>query len=187
MIYPKKINANKSEKIIKISIMISILVAIILTLINRLTTPNIPWAAIANSGIIYLWIVVWYSVEKNINIAGHVLIQSLAVSLLTAFIDYKIGFTGWSLSISIPIIIIIANATMLVLTIISYKKYIKYAIYQLIILLFSILPIIFISEKLIKFDTLSIISIIISIINLAITMILSFRDVKDAIVRKFHI
>ena len=186
MIYPKKINADKSELITKISVIVSIIIAIILTIINKLTTPNIPWAAISNSGIVYLWIVIWYSVNKNINIAGHVLIQSIAISLLTLFIDYKLGFSGWSLSISIPIIVIIANATMLILTIVSYKKYARYAIYQLIILLFCILPAIFITEKIIDNPILGIISTAISGLNLFITIVLSFKDVKEALIRKFH-
>lgn len=187
MIYPKKINANNSEFIIKMSMLISVLVAILLVLINKMTTPFTPWAAIANSGIVYLWVASWYSVKKNINIAGHVLIQSIAISILTLFIDYKLGFKGWSLSISIPIIIIVANMTMLILTIVSYKKYARYAIYQLIILLFSISPIIFISEKMVKNPVLGIISTGISGLNLLITVILSFKDVKEAIIRKFHI
>ena len=187
MIYPKKINANKSEKIIKILIAISILVAIILILINKLTSPRVPWAALANSGIIYIWIVVAYSINKNVNIAGHVTIQTIAISLLTVYIDYKLGFRGWSLSIAIPIIIMVANLTMLILTIVSYKKYLRYAIYQLIILIFSVLPVVFITEKLVTEPILGIIATGISLFNLLVTVILSSRDLKEAIIRKFHL
>ncbi len=49
MIYPEKIKAKKSDKMIKIWMSVSIIVAIILFIINKLTTPNIPWAALANS------------------------------------------------------------------------------------------------------------------------------------------
>lgn len=76
---------------------------------------------------------------------------------------------------------------MLVLTIISYKKYIKYAIYQLIIVLFSMLPILFIQENMINNPVLSIIASSISILNFVICLILSAKDVKEAIIRKFHI
>ena len=34
----------------------------ILVIINKLTTPEIGWAAIANGGIIYVWIVLFYSI-----------------------------------------------------------------------------------------------------------------------------
>ena len=187
MIYPKKINANRGEMITKIAIISSVLVAIILIIINKLTTPQIHWAAIANSGIIYIWIVVIYSVNKNVNIAGHVTVQTIAISALTVFIDYKLGFRGWSLSISIPIIIIVANLAMLILTIVSHKKYLRYAIYQLIILIFSILPIMFITEKLVTNPILGIIATGVSIINLLITVCLSAKDLKETIIRKFHI
>ena len=186
MIYPKKINANKSEKLIKIFLISSIILALVLVLINKLTTPNTSWAALANGGIVYIWITAIYTIKKNTNIAGHVLIQTLAISLLTIFIDYKLGFKGWSIEIAIPIIIMIANITMLVLTIVSYKKYIKYAIYQLIIVLFSMLPIIFIEENMVNNIVLSIIASSISILNFILCLILCAKDLKEAVIRKFH-
>ena len=109
MIYPKKLSSKKGELVLKILLLVSILIAILLVVINKLTTPNISWAAIANGGIVYIWIIVLYSINKNVNIAGHVMVQTIAISLLTLFIDYKLGFSGWSINISIPIIIIIAN------------------------------------------------------------------------------
>ena len=186
MIYPKKINASNSEIITKIMLAISVIVAVVLTIINKLTSPNIPWAALANSGIIYIWIIAIYSIHRNINIAGHVVLQTIAVSLLTVFIDYKIGFRGWSLSLAIPIILIIANLAMLILTIVSYKKYLRYAIYQLFILIFSILPAILIGERIVKEPIMGIIATGISILNLIITIILSAKDLKEAVKRKFH-
>ena len=90
MIYPEKVKAKKSDKIIKISIGISVGMFFILVLINKLTTPNIPWAALANAGILYTWVTVIYSIRKNVNIAGHVLLQTIALSLLTVYIDYKL-------------------------------------------------------------------------------------------------
>lgn len=187
MIYPKKLSSKKGELVLKIIFIISILIAILLVIINKSTTPNTSWAAIANGGIIYVWVIVLYSINKNVNIAGHVMVQTIAISLLTLFIDYKLGFNGWSINISIPIIIIIANITMLILTIVSHKKYIKYAIYQLVIVLFSTIQGILLGEDIIKNKTLSIVASGISIINLVITLCLSARDVKDAIIRKFHI
>ena len=186
MIYPPKIKAKKSDKLIKIFMIASIVMGLVLVLINALTTPDVPWAALVNAGIIYSWITVIYSINKNVNIAGHVLIQTIAISLLTIFIDYKLEFKGWSIDIAIPIMIIIANITMLILTIVSYKKYIRYAIYQLIIVIFSMLPVILITEGIINNKVLSIIASSISVANFILTLILSARDVKEAVVRKFH-
>ena len=187
MLYPQKLSQKKGNLIIKISIMISIIIAIILVLINHFITPDIQWAGIANAGIIYIWITVIYSINKNTNIAGHVLLQMIAISILTIYIDYKTGFKGWAVNISIPIIIIIANITMLILTIISHKRYIRYAIYHLVICLFSLVPFYFIYEKLIVNKILSYIATGVCIINFLVTICLCSKEVKDAITRKFSI
>lgn len=186
MIYPEKIKARKSDKIIKILMSVSVGIAIILTLINRITMPNIPWAAFVNAGILYTWVVVIYSIRKNIHIAGHVLLQMIALSIFIIYIDYKLGMKGWSFNLAIPIMIIIANLIMLVLTIVRYKKYIKYAIYQLIIILLSMLPIIFMTEHIVQNKTLSMIASGISILNFILGLLLCAKEIKAEIVRKFH-
>lgn len=187
MIYPQKINARKSSIIIKSLILVSILLGIILVVINKTITPKIHWAAMCNAGIIYIWVTVMYSINKNVNIAGHVMIQTIAISVLTTYIDYLLGFKGWSINLAIPILITIANVSMLVLTIISYKKYIRYAIYQLIIVIFSIIPIFLIYENIANYKELCYIATGISILNLLITLILSQKDVTEAVKRKFHL
>ena len=164
----------------------SFLIAILLIIINKLTTPEIHWAALANAGIIYIWITVRYAINKRTNIAGHVMIQAIAISLLTTYIDYNLGFKGWSLEISIPIIIMIANITMFVLTIVSHRKYVRYAIYQLIICIFSFIPIYFMQKNMINNYILSYVAMGISVVNVILTIILSAKDVKEAIIRKFH-
>lgn len=187
MIYPQKINAKKSEQIIKILGIASIVIAFLLILINQLTNPRIPWSMITNAGIIYIWVMIRYSIQKNMNIAGHVMLQTIAISILTVYIDYELGFKGWAINIAIPIIIMIANIAMLVLTIVSYKKYIKYAIYHLVIVAISMLPIIFLKEDMIQNIALSTIAIGISITSFGICLLLCKKELKEAIVRKFHI
>lgn len=75
---------------------------------------------------------------------------------------------------------------MLILTIVSHRKYIKYAIYQLIIVLFSMLPVIFIEENIVRNPILSIIATSISVFNFIVCIILCTKDIKEAIIRKFH-
>ena len=186
MIYPQKLNSKKSNLIIKFGLLVSAVIAIILVIINKVTTPQIPWAAISNGGIIYVWVVLFYSIKKRINIAGHVLLQTIIISILIVFIDYKLGFRAWSISIGIPILVITSNITMFVLTIVSHKKFIKYAVYQLFILLFSLLPIVFITENIVQNKVLCIVSIGMSLLNLVLTLILCSKDVREAVVRKLH-
>ena len=187
MIYPKKIKAKKTDIIIKIFICISIAIAVLFLIINKYIFPSIPWAALTNAGIIYIWVTVIYSIKRNTNIAGYVLIQAIAISALTAYIDYKLGWKAWSINIAFPIIIMIANITMFVLTIVSHKKYIKYALYQLIIVIFSMLPVILISENMLENKILSMVASGICFINFVLCLSLCSKDIKEAIIRKFHV
>ena len=136
--------------------------------------------------IIYTWITVMYSIKSGNNIAGHVFIQTVLISIVTIYIDKSIGFTGCSIYIANPITLITANSTMSILTMISHKKYIKYAIYQLIIVLISMFPIILFLKNIMELKLLNNISIGVSIFNLIISLILCYKDIKDEIIRKFH-
>ena len=115
------------------------------------------------------------------------MIQTLFLAIIMFFVDYRIGYNGWSINISIPILIIISNIAMLILTIINYKDYGKYAISQLIIVLLSLSMIIFIYKGLAKVSPLINISIFISIFNFVVSVVLCHRDFKEEIIRKLNI
>ena len=186
MIYPQKINSKKGDKIVYGLIMASIIVAVMLFVINKLTTPQIHWAALANCGIIYTWFTVMYSIKKGTNIAGHVLIQTILVSIVLLYIDKTIGYHGWSVYIGIPITLMVANVTMVILTIISHKKYIRYAIYQLLIVIISLMPMVLAFRNIIEMKVLMRTAVDISVISLVISLILCYKDIKDAVIRKIH-
>ena len=186
MIKKKKINEKKSDFVIRGMLILSIIICIILIIINKIATPQIHWAELVIAGIVYIWITTIYSINRNINIAAHVLIQTIAISLLMIYVDYVLGFKKWSLSIGVPIVMIISNITMLILTIVSYKKYIRYAIYQLILFLINFIPVILIIENIIEFKILTYISIGFQILSFLISLILCGRDLKDTIIRNFH-
>lgn len=81
----------------------------------------------------------------------------------------------------------VANITMLVLAIVSYKNYTKYALYKLIIVLVSIIQIVPALMNIIEYGVLNQISIGISLLNLVISSILSYKDFGKMLECKFHI
>jgi len=186
MIYPQKLTSKKSNELINMLLISSLMIGVTLVIINKCTTPTIPWAGIANCGIVYIWITVLYSIKRNTNIAGHILLQIIAMSLVLLYIDYRLNFYGWSVHIGIPIVLMTANIIMLILAIVGHKKYVKYAIYQLIIVFLSMVPIILALNGIIEFKILNQIAIGISLLNFLISLILSYKDFYKIIVCKFH-
>lgn len=140
MLYPRISNVKRQNIAISILLVISLLIMIVCILINQLIKTQVYWAGIVTISIVYIWITCLYSIYRSINIAFHVMMQTICISIFVMVLDYFIGFIGWSFGIAIPIIISVSNITMTILTIISRKKYAKYAIYQILIILFSIIP-----------------------------------------------
>jgi len=75
---------------------------------------------------------------------------------------------------------------MVILTIISYKKYIKYAIYQLMIVIISLMPIVLALRNIIEMKVLMKTAVDISIFSLIVSLFFCYRDIKEAVIRKLH-
>lgn len=80
-----------------------------------------------------------------------------------------------------------ANTTIFILTIVSRKKYLKYVIYELIIFLFSMLPLLLVLFKMIDKILFVCISTGIAILNLLFVICLCGKDVKEEVKRRFHL
>lgn len=187
MIYPKIYNLKTGKIAIKIVSIISIVIILICSIINILTTPKIKWSLIVILEIIYAWIVTMYSIKKNTNIAAHTLLQLITVSALTILLDNVIGYKGWAVTFAIPIIISIANIIMFILAIVNYRRYFKYAIYQIVIAIISILLILFVIVKFSKYVLPVILTSAIVGFSLLTAIIFHGKDLKDEMIRLFHI
>lgn len=187
MIYPKKTSSKKIKVFLRIFAFCVIILSCLLLIINYLTSPNIYWSHFCILGFLYIFLTVRHSMTKTQNISGYVLFQTLLLAIILYYADYKMGYKGWSFSIFIPILIIIANITMFILTIINHKKYAKYAVNQLIIVLLSLSIIYFVYKGYAKYNMLINMSILISSVNFGLSLLLCHRDYKEEIIRKFNI
>lgn len=185
ILYPKISNPKKSHWIIQMMVILSVIISMILLTINLFIGRQKHWAVLAISGIIYIWIVTMVSIKKNTNIALHVMLQTILASILCIIIDFCFGFHEWSINVALPIIVMVANVAIFILTIVSYKKYLKYVIYQLIIFLWSMLPLLLaIIHQ--RNSVLIVLSTAIALASLFFTLIVSGKDVKEEVQRRFH-
>ena len=187
MIYPKLINVKKTNLTIKILVAVSFIISIIVLVINELCTKEFKWSFIVIIGILYVWITTLYSIRKNVNIASHVLLQTICISILVVLLDIIIGYKKWSLEIALPIIIGVANVTIFVLTIVNRKRYFKYAIYELLIFSISMIPFLLFLVHVINRWLLMTIFSGIALFTLISTIFLCGKDLKQEIERLFHI
>lgn len=186
MLYPKLNNVKRNNIILIISIAISIILIDVLLLINVLVDKTNHWSLLCVAGILYVYGTIIYTKKRNINIASNVFVQCLLVSLLIIAIDYFIGFSGWSLNISIPIVVIVANSTLMILTIVSRKRYMKYAMYHVLTFLFSMIPLVLMFMGIIQNKVLTIVSSSIATFSLLLTIILCGRAMWIETKKRLH-
>ena len=187
-LYPKVRNVKTGNIAIKIMAIISIIVSITCTIINLCTTTKYLWCLIVMIGIVYSWVTVIYSVKRNVNIASSVVVQIIAISVLTLCIDYILGYQGWAINLAIPIIITIANITILILTVVSIHKYYKYAVYQLIISVLSFIPLIiyFSFDGVITKPIFTMISTWIAVFTFIFSLVLCGKNIIQELDRRLH-
>ena len=186
MLYPKLSNIKRNNIILIASIAISIIVINILLIINVLVDKTNHWSMLCIAGIIYVYGTVIYTKKRNINIASNVFVQCLLVSLLILAIDYFIGYSGWSINIAIPIVIMVANSTLMVLTIVSRKRYIRYAMYHMLTFLFSMIQLILLFCGVLENKVLTIVASGIAGLSLLLTVILCGKAMCEETKKRLH-
>ena len=187
-LYPKIINVKSGHLAIKIMAIISLIIAGVCMILNACTSTRFLWSLIVIAGIVYTWVTVTYSIRRNINIASSVMIQLIAISILTLCIDYILGYSGWAINLAIPIIICVANVTIFILTLVSVHRYLKYAVYQLIIFVLSMIPLIifFAFPGVITTPIFMIISSSIALFTFVCSLILCGRSIMEELDRRLH-
>ena len=139
MLYPQITNVKKNRQVTYLLLALTISIAILLLFINFSYSKKLNWSIVAIGGMIYAWVSTIYALDKNVNLAAYTFLQMIEISILLVVIDAVFGFFRWSLNIGIPIVIMVSNFTMMIITLIKYKKYVKYAVYEIMILLFNII------------------------------------------------
>jgi hypothetical protein len=192
----KSSDAVKRNFVLRLLLFISIVVGGVSFLINMLLLETGLWSLIVISGIIYLWILIKYTIMTNYNISLRLLFQAITVTLLVFAIERFIPSltlapigTRWALEYVMPFVMI---ATSLAITIIIFVRPLKYRDYVFYLFCMSILgfiPIILYLFKLIEPHGFipSLICAAYSVITLLGMFFFGDRTTKDELVKRFHI
>ena len=187
MLYPKLINVKKSKETIYILSFLNIFLFVMMVIINYSFSRKLDWSIIAIVSIVYIWRTVYITLKMNKNLASYIFSQLLYLSILLYIIDFALGNKGWSLSIGIPIVIMVTNFSMMIITLIKYRKYVKYALYEIMILVISVAYNIFLCVFSRKISILNGIAFWLSLTNLAFILSLNAKTLFLEIQKKFHI
>ncbi|QWC00347.1 hypothetical protein KHQ88_01905 [Mycoplasmatota bacterium] len=170
----------------KILMFISVTSIILLLVINFFTGLDILWSLIPIGSILYFWILMTVGIFSKHNIAFKLFILTITLIFFIYMIDELSSSEGWALNYVAPLLLgscIIAISFIILIKRINYRDYITYL---LLIVLFSIAPIV-----LILFDVITVLWPSLGLFVLAVFILLFIifffpKSIKDEIKKRFH-
>ena len=187
-IYPSfKINEHKYHLISKLVIILSIIFSVSAMITNYVTYNGIAWSIISITAIIYTWILVIHSISNEANIAKKILEYTIFTSVLVILIDLMVGYSGWSVNYVIPELLILSNIGILILMIVNRMRWHDYVLYQMILMLFSIILLVLYFLKIVGHPLFTLLAASFSLAIFLSTLLFGDTSVKSELKRRFYL
>ena len=142
---------------------------------------------IVTLGLFYLLAAVCILTSLNIGIIGKVVPVALLGLLYTIFIDVLLGFSKWSLTFVFPGAIVALNIVIIALMIVNSSDFQSYMVFEIIMILLSLIPIILVLASVVTVQIPGIIAFIFSVIVFLGTLIIGGRAARSEMRRRFHL
>ena len=186
--YPDIIKKRKWIKFtIRLSVFLSIITEIILVLINYATYNGTPWSIVTGAIFVYICFTIIYSAQRYVSHRSKLAGQVLAAIPLILIIDYVYGGNGWSINFGIPIMVLVLDLVVFILSMVNFKKCQVYLMVQLVGILISFVCSIFVLLGDFKVKMLSVIATIASIIIFMIIIFFGEKRSTSELAKRFRI
>lgn len=186
--YPDLRNTLRRKMLfVRIYLFCAILVELVLFMINYRFPAKIWWCAIVGLVLIWIYMTLRYAILGSSDHRIKVVTVTVLGVLVMVGIDVISGYRGWSVEYVIPTMIILLDALILVCMIYNRRNWQSYIMWQLFMILCSILPIGFYISGLENNFYLSWIPFIVSGLLFLGTMIIGDRRAMTEVKRRFHI
>lgn len=177
---------RKLNFVVKLYTFLSIVIEAGLIVINYVTFSGLWWSAISGIGILYFYITLRYSIQKNSGYKRVILTQIIAGVLLTIAIDFIVGYRGWSVNFVVPSAILLIDLAIVILMLVNMANWQSYILLQMMTVILSIVILIFWKVGIIKYPVVTIVAAAVSAVLFAGTIIFGDRRAKNELKRRFH-
>ncbi|MCI9082099.1 MAG: zinc ribbon domain-containing protein [Lachnospiraceae bacterium] len=186
--YPDvKAVSRKLNFVVRLYSFLAIITEAVLIAVNYLYFPQIWWSAISGISILYCYITLKYSLQKNRGYKTVIVVQVIGAVLLVIAADYIVGYRGWSVNYVLPGAILLLEATIGILMIVNVSNWQSYMLMQILTVLVSLVCVLFWKLQVIKNPVLTFLALAVSLCLLLGTMIFGERRAKAELKRRFHV
>lgn len=190
VMYPEiRENVKKLKGAINVFYGALAVIALALMAVNWATygSVGVKWSLIAAAGMAYAAMTLRYSILRSANLAFKLVIQSLGMQAMLWAVDWLTGNRGWAVNYAIPGVIMFDVAAVAGLMVFSRLNWQSYFMYQIAVTVFSFMPLILIWAGVVTRPWMTVAAAVMAVILLVCTALFGDRNVKDELIRRFHI
>ena len=160
---------------------------IISFIVNWMLPENGFWSLFVMAGVASLWLSLVVAIRKRHNILKNLTYQATIISILAVLWDLSTEWRGWSVNFVIPIAFVSAMLATAVLAHILKMQTESYIIYLFILMLYGIVPAIFVLSGLSAIIYPSLICVACSLFSFAALLIFEGINMIEELKRRLHL
>lgn len=173
--------------LVRIYLFCAILAELVLFLINLRVPSKIWWCAIVGLVLIWIYMILRYAVLGNSDYRMKVMTVAVLGVGVTIGIDIICGYRGWSVEYVLPAMILLLDGVIVGCMIYNHRNWQSYIMWQILMILCSLLPIGLYKSGLEQNLYLAWIPLVVSGLLFIGTMIIGDRKAVTELKRRFHI
>lgn len=186
--YPDIINdQNRYNLFLRILLFLSIISVAVCVTVDYFTVSKYPWSIVVVAGVAFVWISVGTAVRKHKKIGFNLMMQEISISLLMILLGHIFGFAYFVYNYILPAIFVSVIISFNVLAIIKYRDINNIILYDLIVSLIGLVPIILYFTGVMELAWPMAISVLSSILSIVGMFIFAGKATKTELEKRFHI
>lgn len=170
----------------KVILFLTLTSIIILFLINAISGLNQLWSLIPIGSIIFFWLFTTVGIFSKHNIAFKLFFLTIFTISFIYMVDALSQSEGWALDYVMPLLLVSCNLAISLIILIRRINYRDYISYLLMIVLFSIIPVVFALLDIIVVTWPTIVAFGAAIFILLLIIFFFPKSIKDEIKKRFH-
>lgn len=186
--YPDvRIKSRKMSLISRIYLFCAILAEAVLIYLNVVLESNIWWCIITGLSLLYVYLVMRFAIVGKSGYKAKVTVLMMLGISMVIIIDFVTGYNGWSVNYALPAGIILVDAGIIVLMLVNNRSWQSYLVWQIFMILCSLVPFVLYLAKIVTKPGLTIIAMGGSFFLFLGTVIIGDRRARVELKRRFHI
>ena len=171
----------------RIYLFVAIVVEALLIAVNHYGKFETAWSLMTGLALLYVYLVIRFAIlGKTGYISKTIVLTAMAILMLVA-IDFLSGYRGWSVRYVFPAAIICIDAVILILMIVNRRNWQSYIMWQIFMILCSIVPMILYFVGVIAVPYLALAALGTSVFLFLGTVLIGDRKARVELKRRFHV